>query len=140
MHAVLDTLVDRFRKAQDIGVRTLTQRLSIPRPATNRKWVDYCIENKNKLRETRERSGVSIRIHGYGVELKVDGLTIDFDWGDNGEPDGFDAWRLWNFRLDNCTEIECTYEDVEAWLATAYNDGELLKDTKLYYDPERRAS
>ena len=137
MLPVLDNLIDRFRKAQDLAVRTLVHKLAIPNPESNRAWAFYCAENG--LHEIRELDGVGIYAHGFGIELKIEGLTINFDWGDHGEPDGFDGWRLWNFRTDNCPEVECSHKEVNKWLQRAYNDGELVKDTTLYYDPGRRA-
>lgn len=138
MLPVLDNLIDRFRRAQDIAVRALIHELAIPQPKSNRAWIFDCIENG--LHKVRDRNGIAIYVHGYGVELKINDLTIDFDWGENGEPDGFDGWRLWNFRTDNCPEVICSHEDVKSWLKTAHNDGELIMVGSLYYDPNRRAS
>ncbi|MCO6047045.1 hypothetical protein NG895_24365 [Aeoliella sp. ICT_H6.2] len=138
MHQVLDNLIDRFRRAQDLAVDTLLHDLSIPLPESNRAWPFYCAANG--LHDTRELNGIGIYAHGYGVELKINDLVIDFDWGDNGERDGFDAWRLWNFQAGNCPEMECSHNAVKDWLETAFNEGELIKDTSLYYDPRRRAS
>ena len=137
MQPVLDTLIDRFRKAQDIAVDTLIHRLNIPQPETNRAWPSYCAENW--LHQTRELNGIGIYAHGYGVELKIDGFTIDFDWGANGEPDGFDGWRLHKFNTENPSEIVCSHNDVNDWLKQAHVDGKLIKEGSLYYDPSRRA-
>lgn len=137
MQPVLDTLIDRFRSAQDTAVETLIHQLNIPHPESNLAWALYCGETG--LHEMRELNGIGIYAHGYGIELKMDDLTIDFDWGTNGEPDGFDGWRLYNFSLDNSPEIECSHNDVNSWLESAHSDGELLKEGSLYYDPKRRA-
>jgi len=138
MLPVLDDLIGRFRKAQDIAVHTLVHKLSIPQPDSNRAWAFYCVEKG--LHQARELKGVGVYAHGYGIELKIENLTIDFDWGDHGEPDGFDGWRLWNFRTDNCSQVGCTHTDVISWLEDSHNDGELIKQGSLYYDPKRRAS
>ena len=65
--------------------------------------------------------------------------TIDFDWGSNGEPDGFDSWRLYNYSLDNLPSVESTHSVVNDWLDAALADGELIKVGGLYYDPKHRA-
>ena len=137
MNATLDTLIEKFRAAQDIGVATLENDLKIPRPSSGLDWVHYCI--KNNLSEVEDLRGVGIYTHGYGVELTIGALIIDFDWGDNGEPDGFDAWRLWRFTQSNHPEIECSHESIERWLESAHQDGELTKVGDLYFDPRRRA-
>jgi hypothetical protein len=35
--------------------------------------------------------------HGCGLYAKLNGVEIDFDFGDNDRVDGFDAWRLKSF-------------------------------------------
>ena len=97
----------------------------------------YCCDiGTQKLKELH---GIPIYAHGYGIELKIGDLTIDFDWGPNGEPDGFDAWRLNNFTLDNQTGVQCTHADIIQWINTAYADGELKRIEYTYFDPTRRA-
>ena len=137
MSPVLDALIERFRVAQDQAVAVLVTRLGIPIPETNDAWPSVRSEFPF-LRTTNERDGVKFRVHGYGIELKFDGTTIDFDWGPNGEPDGFDAWRLSRFRGQNCRKIRCSLEQIETWTAEAYASGELIKIGSLYFDPNRR--
>lgn len=136
MNPTLEILIERFRGAQDIGVAKLIHELAVPRPTSGVDWVHYC--SQSGLYKTNEIRGVGVYAHGYGIELKIGPLTIDFDWGANGEPDGFDGWRLYNFALDNLPDIECTHADVNGWLDDALGDGELTKEGNLYYDPNRR--
>lgn len=35
--------------------------------------------------------------HGCGLYAKLNGVEVDFDFGDNDRVDGFDAWRLKSF-------------------------------------------
>ena len=36
--------------------------------------------------------------HGYGCKVRLpSGIAVDFDFGDRGQIDGFDAWRLVHF-------------------------------------------
>lgn len=137
MNPTLENLIKRFRKAQDLAVETLIQRLSIPQPESNLAWAFYCSENG--LHQIRELKGTKIYAHGFGVALEINDVKIDFDWGSNGEPDGFDSWRLYSFSMDNCSDIKCTDKEVQSWLEKAENDGELIKEDSLYYDPKRRA-
>lgn len=137
MNPHLDSLIERFRDAQDVGVRTLTEKLQIPRPASGVEWVFLCIEHD--LNKQHSLQGVGIYTHGYGVELKISDLTIDFDWGEQGEPDGFDAWRLYNFTLDNGPADTYSYEQIQEWIDQSLAAGELIQSGPLYYDPKRRA-
>lgn len=138
MNPALESLIAHFRAAQDLGVATLTQKLLIPSPATDRDWPFICIEYK--INRRCDRDGVGIYSHGYGIELKIEDLTIDFDWGNEGEADGFDAWRLYNFTIDNRDCLSCTHSGVQQWLDEAVAAGEITKSGNLYYDPKRRTS
>ena len=138
MNPVLDNLIGQFRVAQDIGVATLTEKLKIPRPPSNREWPFMCIEQK--INNRCELQGIGIYSHGYGIEMKIASLTIDFDWGENGEPDGFDTWRLYKFALVNSKLLSCTYESIKSWIDDALAAGELTRLGTLYYDLKRRAS
>ena len=84
-------------------------------------------------------NGVGVYTHGYGIELTFTDLTIDFDWGDNGEPDGFDGWWLWNFANQNPCDVPCPDRaEVRAWVEEAAAAGELFRDGALYYSPSHR--
>ena len=97
-----------------------------------------CIEQK--INNRCELQGIGIYSHGYGIEMKIASLTIDFDWGENGEPDGFDTWRLYKFALVNSKLLSCTYESIKSWIDDALAAGELTRLGTLYYDLKRRAS
>jgi hypothetical protein len=110
--------------------------MHLPKPQTAIEWVSIC--STHHLHGVRELNGVGIRVHGYGVELKIGALTIDFDWGENGEVDGFDGWRLYVYALDNCPDIQFTHSMINEWIEGAVAKGELIQEDSLYYDPERR--
>lgn len=142
MHPVLADLVIQFREAQDRGVafvaRVLGPTLGVQLPSSNREWVTICGETG--LYNVRWVNGAEVYSHGYGIELIFDGLTIDFDWGDAGEPDGFDAWRLWHFaRVNRLPGPSASYSQVESWLGEAHGNGELTRGRLLYYSPRHRA-
>jgi hypothetical protein len=136
MNAELDTLIEHFRSAQDIGVTTLVDSMGLKIPSSGHDWVVYCCDNE--LAKESVINGVGIYTHGYGVELKIGNLTIDFDWGPNGERDVFDAWRLYNFTIDNVTGVDSSHFDVIDWIEAAHNAGELAKIEYNYFDPNRR--
>lgn len=143
MHPSLVTLIERFRAAQDRGVGfvadVLGPVLGVRRPASGDEWVTICGETG--LYHARWVNGVGVYSHGYGVELDFGALTIDFDWGDAGEPDGFDVWRLWNFANRNPVAAPCPARAaVRAWVEAAAAAGELTRDRRLFYSPAHRAA
>jgi hypothetical protein len=137
MNQTLNELIDRFRAAQDIGVETL-KKWKLPQPSANREWPFICIESK--INHQTEIDGIGVYSHGYGIKLTIGTLTIDFDWGDNGEPDGFDAWRLYVFALNNFDKMTVSHESIQVWLDDSLAAGELTKSGSLYFDPTRRAT
>ena len=142
MNPVLVDIIEPFRSAQDRGVAAIAEilgpALGVRLPASNREWVSICAECG--LHKGRRVNGLGVYAHGYGIELTLDGLSIDFDWGDSGEPDGFDAWRLWNFVQVNKIATYCgSYDQVRSWLEEAAARGELTRDTCLSYSPGHRA-
>ena len=68
------------------------QKSGIPLPATNTDWVGNGIPHRGHL-----NGGIPYFKHGYGCEVKLPSGTVDFDFGERGEIDGFDAWRLAGF-------------------------------------------
>jgi hypothetical protein len=136
-------LIERFRAAQDGGVAfivdVLGSTLGVRLPTSATEWVNICGETG--LYNVRWINGVEVYSHGFGIEFIFGALTIDFDWGEFGEPDGFDVWRLWNFaRLNPCGERCPEHAEVSAWVEEAVAAGELTKDLCLYYSPAHRAA
>jgi hypothetical protein len=132
----------RFRAAQDRGVAFIVEVLvpafGVQLPDSPVEWVKISAETG--LYNVRRVKDVEVYAHGFGVELIFDGLTIDFDWGEAGEPDGFDLWRLWNFaRLNPCGAPCPEHAEVRAWVEEAAAAGELRRDRYLYYSPAHRA-
>jgi hypothetical protein len=101
-------------------------------------WVTICGETG--LYNVRWINGVGIYTHGYGIELIFSDTTIDFDWGDAGEPDGFAVWWLWNFARLNRSAVPCPERDeLRTWIAEAVASGELVRDHSLFYSHAHRA-
>ncbi len=142
MNPALADMIGRFRSAQDRGVafvaEVLGPAIGARLPTSNGEWVTICEECG--LYKLRHLNGVGVYAHGFGIELAFDGVTIDFDWGDSGEADGFDAWRLWNFVRVNEIPVDCAaHSQVRSWLEEAAACGDLVQDRALYYSPDHRA-
>ncbi len=142
MNAALVTLIERFRDAQDRAVvfivGVLGPVIGVRHPSDPSDWIDVCGETG--LYNVRRISDVGVYAHGYGIELQLDGQNIDFDWGEHGEPDGFDVWRLYNFARLNPNVVPCPeHAEIRAWVEEAATAGELVQDRYLYYSPAHRA-
>jgi len=48
----------------------------------------------------RVTRGVRYELHGIGCRINLSTGTVDFDYGPNGEINGFDVWRLHNFACE----------------------------------------
>ncbi|NIL14820.1 hypothetical protein AU074_29460 [Pseudomonas sp. ATCC PTA-122608] len=84
----------------------MMQRSGIPRPPTNTDWVVTDIPQRGEL-----EGGVRYFKHGYGCAVSLPTGTVDFDFGDRGEIDGFDAWRLASFAGDKLSDYGFADED-----------------------------
>lgn len=48
--------------------------------------------------------GAEYGFHGIGLFVEVDGVRVNFDFGQDGRYDGFDVWRLWHFAKQSPTK------------------------------------
>jgi hypothetical protein len=77
----------------------LMQQSGIPRPATNTDWAIADIPQRGEL-----KGGIPYFKHGYGCAVRLPSGAVDFDFGEHGEIDGFDAWRLIGFAGSRLSE------------------------------------
>lgn len=138
MDPLLDDLIGRFRLAQDAAVAFLIDVAKMSWPASNRDWARRHMYERPVVGALP--NGAALYPHGHGIAVVAENLNVDFDWGDEGEPDGFDGWRLYVFSLDNCPQINCTHTQLNELLKSAVAQGFLIESGQLYYDPKRRAS
>lgn len=68
------------------------QRSGIEMPDSSYDWVYMEIPMGGEL----EGGGYYYK-HGVGCDVRLPEKSVDFDFGENGEIDGFDAWRLAKF-------------------------------------------
>src|SRR5690349_10014956 len=109
MNPALAETIERFRASQDRAVLAIQDllgpTLGVRLPSSGQDWIEICDECG--LHDIRSVCGIPIYSHGYGIEFKFPEMTVDFDFGRNGETDGFDAWRLWNFISLNQIDVQC---------------------------------
>ena len=87
----LARLISDYQAAVRVAVQ-LMQESGIPMPASNTDWVGTDIPHRGKL-----SGDIQYFKHGYGCAVQLPGGSVDFDFGENGQIDGFDAWRLAGF-------------------------------------------
>lgn len=73
-------------------VLALMQGSGIKQPITNIEWACMDIPQLSKL-----IGGIPYFKHGFGCKLKLPRGAVDFDFGEQGQINGFDLWRLLDF-------------------------------------------
>ena len=85
---------------------SLLAEAGIALPESDRAWCINGIPGTGAL-----RGGVSYRKHCYGCEVRLESGAVDFDFGREGEIDGFDVWRLADFAADRLGSFGFTSRD-----------------------------
>ena len=79
---------------------TLKVESGITLPKSNIEWACSDIPQKGQL-----TGGVLYFKHGYGCAVHLPSGIVDFDFGANGEINGFDLWRLSGFAAGRLHEF-----------------------------------
>lgn len=126
MNKELVELINEFNAAQIKAVELLESEFNCPRPISSDDFIIRCVPIIRK--SNYESAGCKIRPHGIGMEVTTSGTIIDFDFGQNGEFNGFDAWRLSEFVKNNKLKTTLTSEkDIESEITKAIKEGEIIK-------------
>ena len=115
-------------KAADLIPR-LSEALNFKLPITNTDWTGLDIAQRGKTSD-----GLQYFKHGYGVAIRFDGGEIDIDFGDMGQYDGFDAWRLFRFAVQ--CNLKTSYRDhreIEAYIKEAESKAQIRYSGYLLY-------
>lgn len=88
-------LIQRYQAAVAAAVASLEQS-GIPRPSSNDAWASNGLPQSGTL-----VNGATYFKHGYGCAVRGPSGSIDFDFGNAGQIDGFDIGRLWSFAQAN---------------------------------------
>jgi len=116
----LGKLIKEYLAAVQAAV-SLIAEAGIALPESDRAWCINGIPGTGLL-----SGGVSYRKHGYGCEVRLESGGVDFDFGREGETDGFDVWRLADFAADRLGSFGFTSRDeLEAVFADAVSAGEI---------------
>ncbi len=129
MKSELRELIEAYRAKASELVPRLSASLGFKLPITNNDWTGLDIPQRGKTSD-----GLRYFKHGFGVAIRYDGGEIDVDFGDQGEYDGFDAWRLFRFAEEN--EVKTPYNDhreIDADIKDAESRGQLRFSGHILY-------
>lgn len=91
MNKQLARLISDYQASVRTAVE-LMQHSGIPRPSTCTDWADADIPEHGEL-----KGGTRYFKHGFGCAVCFPTGAVDFDFGDEGEIDGFNVGRLAGF-------------------------------------------
>ena len=122
------TVAKRFTQLKrEIGVET---------PDSNLDWAANGMKKKGTLSD-----GASYFKHGYGCLIESADESVDFDFGDRGEIDGFDACRLAEFVESAPRRFSVSEErKMQPLLDAALASGSIERRGRLYYLKKREAN
>jgi len=130
MDRELREIISKFNDAQKAAVDILESKFDCPRPESATDFTTRC---RQVIRDKDYQSGgYKIRPHGIGMEINIDGTKIDFDFGHNGELDGFDAWRLFHFISQNrIKSVLSTEKKIQSAIEKSISNGQIYKATGM---------
>lgn len=122
MNAKLFSLIREYLGAVGEAVGLLSGS-GIALPKTNRAWADLQMPASGLL-----SGGVRYRKHGYGCEVFLADGSVDFDFGADGQTDGFDEWRLQRFLRSRVPEDgSLTKDELSEAFDGAVASGEIIR-------------
>lgn len=129
MEARLAKLIAAYQAAILAAVSLMVSS-GIPRPKSNMEWACMDIPQKGTL-----SSGITYYKHGYGCAVHLPSGIVDFDFGAQGQIDGFDVWRLSVFAGDELSSYGFDSEQqLKDIFKEAVHEGALIhSDYILYY-------
>lgn len=128
MHPELQSLISDFVATVARRFAQLQREIGVAAPASSTAWAT------NGLKKGTLSDGAVYSKHGVGCLIEASAGGVDFDFGDRGEIDGFDAWRLVQFaEISNGRHAITDKRKIEALLHSALTSGEIEKRGSLYF-------
>jgi hypothetical protein len=136
MDARLSKIIGDYQQRVAEAVAML-EASGILRPSSNTEWATNGVKGRGPL-----PNGFTYHKHGYGCAVDGPAWGVDFDFGDAGQIDGFDAWRLFDFARERLAEYGFESEkEIESAVRLAAQARELAYSGYiLYYVTEARRS
>ncbi|WP_285605816.1 DUF6896 domain-containing protein [Geothrix edaphica] len=131
MDTHLNLLIQDYARAVNSAV-ALMQKGGLPKPSSNIEWSRYEIPQKGVL-----PGGVPYFKHGFGCFVELPGSPVDFDFGFEGQTNGFDSGRLLRFAGDRLHSYGfSSVADFESIFKQAVDSGSLRFSGYVLYYPE----
>jgi len=137
MDTKLQRLVSDYQTVVSRRFTQLRTELGFAAPESNVAWACNDLEQRGRLSD-----GALYFKHGYGCAFKGASDIIDFDFGDNGEIDGFDASSLWGFAVASKKDYGFASEkEIAAAITRSAAEGALrFSGSILYYVQKKEAN
>jgi hypothetical protein len=140
MHPHLADAIQLFRHDQELALDYIHGKLGIPVPRTAFLWAMNAQQQLTTASAIATAEGVTLYVHGAGIEVTHPDFHIDYDYGPDGQCDCFDTWRLSlhrHIRLGLPNPVDDP-RPLDAWLRDAVDAGELIcvaNSFSMFYDP-----
>jgi hypothetical protein len=129
------SILRAFLADQRTAKAIVSENLGIPQDICALEWASRLSEIRNGYNASPFAEVFTP--HGYGLELKVGDLYIDYDYSTTGRADGFDAWRIFVYltagEYDNNGPDNHLADRVFAWFRQMIDSGYLVHGDNLYY-------
>lgn len=133
MNSDLSQIIQKFNDAQEETCRILHDIWNMPRPITAEEWIDFRM-TFNGQKERKTSASYKIFPHGVGLAFKSPEFIIDFDFGENGESNGFDANRLFNFiESNNIISNYNSADEIKRDIDAGVHTGEIVYSGYINY-------
>jgi hypothetical protein len=130
-YSILNAFLADQRKAKEI----VSVKLNVPQDIHALDWALHRGEVQAAY-DTCPFADV-FRPHGYGLELKIGDLYIDYDYSETGRVDGFDAWRIFIYittgQFDNNGPDIHISDRIDQWFQHLFDTGRIVRLDNLYY-------
>ena len=129
MNKELLELINKYNDAVKSLFPRVAEHLGVRLPITNTEWIGVNAEQRGET-----PCGIKYFIHGYGIAMNEGKIKVDFDLGDSGQINGFDAWRLESFVEENNIKTNLSNgKDIEAAIKLAESGGDVIFSGYILY-------
>ena len=129
MNTELLNIINKYQSAIEVLFPKVAKHLNVELPISNNNWAGLTLEQRGVT-----PCGIKYFKHGYGISMNDGNMSADFDLGDKGQINGFDAWRLADFVIKNNIKTSLSNGKViETAIADAVKTGDVTFSGYLLY-------